>query len=109
MVRTREEALDAAVRARTGLERIYGKRLKGVYLFGSAARGQMDEDSDVDVAVVLDEISDRFEEHERTSEFGSEISIECGTLVTFFFMPESDFLEGRYAAYRAVRQEGILV
>ena len=32
----------------------YGDRLKGVVLFGSEARGDADEDSDVDLLVLLD-------------------------------------------------------
>src|SRR5712692_5396165 len=36
------------------LVRIYGKRLRGVYLYGSYARGEATEDSDVDVLIVLD-------------------------------------------------------
>ncbi len=37
------------------LEKRYA--LKGVYLFGSRARGNTDEDSDIDVAVVADDFS----------------------------------------------------
>ena len=36
------------------LVRIYGERLRGVYLYGSHARGEATEDSDVDVLIVLD-------------------------------------------------------
>jgi predicted nucleotidyltransferase len=35
------------------LERLYGPRLKGIYLFGSRARGDHTVESDADVAVVL--------------------------------------------------------
>jgi len=35
-----------------GLARIYGDRLKGVYLYGSYARGDARPDSDVDLLVV---------------------------------------------------------
>ena len=36
-----------------GLQEIYGDRLRAVLLFGSQARGEATEDSDVDVAVPL--------------------------------------------------------
>jgi antitoxin ChpS len=37
------------------LRRRFGDRFDGLYLFGSRARGDADPDSDVDVAVVLDQ------------------------------------------------------
>ena len=42
---------------RSQLERRFGARLREVRLFGSAARGEMNEDSDVDVLVVLDDMT----------------------------------------------------
>jgi len=66
MVTTRDQALEIAAKVRAGLERIYGERLRGVYLYGSAARDELTSESDIDVAVVLDAIEDSFAEHERT-------------------------------------------
>ena len=36
------------------LQNSYGERLKGVVLYGSEARGDVSEDSDIDVLVLLD-------------------------------------------------------
>lgn len=44
---------------KAGLRASYGESLKGVYLYGSYARGEADSESDVDVLVVLDRI-DRY-------------------------------------------------
>jgi len=107
MVATREKAIEIAGKARTGLEKIYGGRLRMVYLYGSAARGQLHPDSDIDIAVILDDIKDRFEEYEKISQLGSDISLEYDTLVSFLLVSESDYQTGRFAVHRKIREEGI--
>jgi type I restriction enzyme S subunit len=106
-MKTREEVLQIVARARLALEGVYGERLRGVYLFGSFARGEAQEDSDVDIAVVLDEIPHRFAEIERTGDLASDLTLEYGTLVTLFFVPEEDFKQGRHAVHRAIKREGV--
>jgi predicted nucleotidyltransferase len=107
MVATRQQALEIAEKVRAELERLYGQRLRGVYLYGSAARDQLTPDSDIDIAIVLDEIRSRFDEHERTSRLGSEVSLEYETLVTFLFVSEDDYQKGRFAIHRRIKEEGI--
>ena len=109
MVSTREEALKLAARTRQELAGIYGPRLRGVYLFGSAARDELNQDSDIDIAIILDDIVDRFAEIQRTSDLGSKISLDAGILVTFLFIPEADYQQGKYTIYREVKGEGLAV
>ena len=107
MVTTREQALEIAAKVRAGLERIYAERLRGVYLYGSAARDELTSESDIDIAVVLDKIEDSFCEHERASQLGSDLSLEYNTLVSFLFAADADFQGGRFAIHRIIRKEGI--
>ena len=107
MVATRQQALEIAAKVRSELEKLYGQRLCGVYLYGSAARDQLTPDSDIDIAIVLDEIPSRFEEHERASQLGSDVSLEYDTLVSFLFISEDDYKEGRFAVHRLINEEGI--
>lgn len=109
MVATREQALEIAAKVRKELEKLYGERLRGVYLYGSAARDQLTTDSDIDIAIVLDEIQSRFEEHERTSQLDSDVSLEYDTLVTFLFITEADFEEGLFTIHRVIKREGVSV
>ena len=109
MVATREQALEIAGKVREDLERLYGDRLRGVYLYGSAARDQLTPDSDIDIAIVLDKIQSRFEEHERTSQLYSDLSLEYNTLVTFLFISEADFKEGVFTIHRVIKREGVSV
>lgn len=53
MPKTREEVLRLMQEFKARLQELYGERFKGVYLYGSHARGEADEDCDIDVAVVL--------------------------------------------------------
>lgn len=107
MVATREKAIEIAGKAKAGLEKIYGQHLRMVCLYGSAARGQLHQDSDIDIAVILDNIKDRFEEYEKISQLGSDISLEYDTLVSFLVVSEADYKEGRLAVHRKIKEEGI--
>ncbi|MGD8786486.1 MAG: nucleotidyltransferase domain-containing protein [Phycisphaerales bacterium] len=107
MVKTREQAMEIATLARNRLHDIYGQRLRAVYLYGSAARDRLTPDSDIDIAVILDKIANRFEEHKRTSKLGSDISLDHNTVVLFFFAEEKDLQTDRFAIHRAIKTEGI--
>jgi predicted nucleotidyltransferase len=109
MVATRQEALKIASKVREELEKLYGQRLRGVYLYGSAARDQLTPDSDIDIAIVLDVIKSRFAEHERTSQLGSDVSLENDTVVTFLLITEADFKEGLFTIHRVIKREGVVV
>ena len=107
MVTTKQQALEITAEVRRELEKLYDKRLRGVLLFGSAAQDKLYEDSDIDIAIILDEIPDRFAEHERTGDLGSQISLEYDTLVSFLFVSEGDYQKGRFAVHRTIKEEGI--
>jgi predicted nucleotidyltransferase len=109
MVATRQQALEIASKVRSELQKLYGQRLRGVYLYGSAARDQLTPDSDIDIAIVLDELKSRFDEHELTSQLASDVSLEYDTLVTFLFIAESDFSEGLFTIHRVIKREGVAV
>jgi len=107
MVTTRQQALAVAAQARQELAAIYGDRLCGVYLYGSGARDQLTPDSDIDIAVILDAIPNRFAEHERTSQLGARLSLEHDTVVLFFFAAQADLEAGQFGIHRAIKEEGI--
>ena len=71
---------------RRGLGDLYGERLESVYLFGSHARGEANADSDVDVLVVLDEVTDYGREIEHTGHLVSELSLEYDVSISRVFV-----------------------
>ena len=93
----------------SGLLKIYGVHLKGVYLYGSYARHEADDESDVDILVVLDEFEDYFEEVEKTSEFSAACSLKHGTSISKVFMRERDWLEAETSFLYSVRSEAVPV
>ena len=68
-------------RFRKALAGIYGERLERVVLFGSRTRGDAREDSDYDVVVFLQGLTDRWREARRMSALETDILAETGILI----------------------------
>jgi predicted nucleotidyltransferase len=109
MIKTRADALKLVREFRQGLEAMYGERLKGVYLYGSFARGEADEDSDIDVAVVLQGAVNSRQEGKRTIELVSDLSLRENCLLVPFFLSEEEHQGTPYAVHRSIVREGVPV
>ena len=71
-----------------GLVRIYGDRLKGVYLYGSYARGDYRPGSDVDVMILLKNYRNYWGEQKKISQLASDVSLEYDVTVSCIFIKE---------------------
>lgn len=91
------------------LDVIYGDRLKGVYLYGSYARGNAREDSDIDVAVVLAGPVKRSEELKRTKTFIPDLCIKEKCLIMPLFLAEAEFKAKSLDIVQFISEEGIPV
>jgi len=92
-----------------GLIRLYGKRLKGVYLYGSYARGDFQDGSDLDVLVVLDDFERAPVELEFTDDLMGDLSLEYLITVSPMFMREKDWLTADKPFLRNVRVDAVAV
>ncbi len=91
------------------LDVVYGDRLKGVYLYGSYARGDAREDSDIDVAVVLTGPVKRSEELKRTKAFIPDMCITENCLIMPLFLSEMEFKAKSLDIVQFIAEEGIPV
>lgn len=89
------------------LQSLYGSRLKGVYLYGSYARGQARPDSDLDLLLVLDDFTDVGEELRRTSALTSKLSLKHGVPVTLLPVRSADFETRHTPLLINVRREAV--
>ena len=91
------------------LSALYGTRLTTVLVFGSSARGEADEESDLDVLIILDCIDHYAAEVDRTSKITSELSLQHGVSISRVFLSENEWRNGDSPFLQNVREEAILV
>ena len=71
-----------------GLVHIYGDRLEELYLYGSYARGDYRQGSDVDVMILLKDYKNYWKEQSKISQLASDISLEYDVTVSCIFIKQ---------------------
>ena len=87
------------------LYQIYGDNLSGVYLYGSYADGEEDAESDLDVAIILKDFDDYWEEVQRTGPVISELSLEYGVSISPVRVREAAWVQEDSPFLNTVRKE----
>ena len=90
-----------------GLVHIYGDQLKAVYLYGSYARGDYRQGSDVDVMILLKDYKDYWKEYSRSSDNVSDISLKYDVTVSYILIKEIQWKEADKPILRNIRREGL--
>lgn len=91
------------------LQQEYGDRLAHIVLYGSQARKEATEQSDIDILVVLKAPLNVMQEIQRTSEFITDLCLENTVLVSLGFASLDRFKQEKTPFFLNVHREGILV
>lgn len=90
-----------------GLASFYGDRYKGMVLFGSYARGDAHEGSDVDLLLLLDGDVESWREYLEVEPLVWPLSLESGYVLSVFPVPIEAYLEPRKPFLMNARKEGV--
>jgi len=106
--------MDAKLKAilgklRSQLAAMYGHRMVRLVLYGSRARGDAEEGSDIDVLVVLRGEVRPGEEISRTGPIAASLSLANGVVISCAFISDRRFQQERSPFVLNVRREGVAV
>jgi len=87
----------------------FGDRLRGVLIYGSEARGEASEDSDIDVMVLLQGPINLWEDIARGVEATYDLTLELGRPIHPDPVDAEAFERGEFALYRNAQKEGIVL
>lgn len=92
---------------RKKVEKLYGKRLKNIILYGSYARGKATQDSDIDLAIVLEGDVVVGKEIDRLIDIVTKINLEYGVLLAVYPVSEKNYTTLNSPLLLNVRREGV--
>ena len=95
---------------KAALQTLYGNRLNEVILYGSYARGDYDDESDIDLMILLDDSQvDTYAEAFRLSEFTADFILRYGKAVSVLPASIKRYQQSFGPVYQNARLEGVVV
>lgn len=93
------------------LRQVYGEHLVEVRLYGSRARGDAEEDSDIDVLVILDHVEDFWKELHRIEEiaYTLEADYDYRLIISAFPISREEYEQGESPLLLNVQREGMRI
>ncbi|MFQ5819699.1 MAG: nucleotidyltransferase family protein [Candidatus Heimdallarchaeota archaeon] len=91
---------------RTELIKLYDKRLKQIILYGSWARGEATEDSDIDLLIVLEGNVSPGKEIDRMIDIITEINLKHNVLLAVYPVSEENYATLNSPLLLNIRREG---
>ena len=94
---------------RQRLNSLYGENLRQLILYGSHARGEATEGSDVDLLVVLGDMQDAEAELLRMDPIASELSLKHDIVLCLMPIGAHDYVKRNTPLLLNIRREGVPV
>jgi predicted nucleotidyltransferase len=91
------------------LQGAFGNRLKGLVIYGSEARGDASDDSDIDVMVLLESPIDLWADIRSGVEATYDLTLELGRPIHPDPVDVQAYERGEFALYRNVKREGVVL
>lgn len=94
------------------LKEIFGEKLESVILYGSYARGDFDEESDIDLMALIDMERDEIRKYsDEVYDYADDLDLRYGVLLSIKLQDKSAFERYRDALpyYKNVIREGVSV
>jgi len=93
----------------TEIHALHGQRLHQVILYGSRARGDAQDDSDINTLIVLDPVEDFWTELSRIGDVANRISLDCDVVISAIPIDAVELRDPKTPLLLVTRQEGVRV
>ena len=91
------------------LMKTYGGKLNSVILYGSFARDRATEDSDIDIAIILNGDVNPLKEIDRINDFISDIGLEHNELITILPISLKVIKNSIWPLYKSLEKDGVVL
>jgi predicted nucleotidyltransferase len=107
MDRLPPDLADVVTKLRKGIESLYGARFRDLLLYGSYARGDQREGSDLDLLLLLDGPVDTGREILRLESVVWPLSLEHGTVLSVLPVSHEAYQKGETSFLRIIRKDAM--
>jgi len=91
------------------LVKLYGTNLKQLILFGSFARGTFNIESDIDILLVLNTLTDSYAETDRVADLKFDFMLKHNRVISCLFSDTVKFNKQSEPIYYNIQKEGVLL
>jgi len=91
------------------LQNLYGNNLQKLILYGSYARGEERNYSDIDIAIIFKRLDNPYKEIDKINEATYDLDIENNIILNFYPISENEFNSRNLSFYKTIKIEGIVI